>query len=219
MTIPDAVHHLLEALQLCRPLSGAVRCVGQFVRAFSTGLQLCRPLSGAVRALAAAIRPNPAARFNCAAPFRERLVLRFRRRGPAVRPFNCAAPFRERLAEFCPDRRLIHARLQLCRPLSGAVSSISHSLTWQALPALQLCRPLSGAVRVPLYRIAPDGAGAFNCAAPFRERLAGQSAHRCPGIAAFNCAAPFRERLAGRAAGVRAYRGPPSIVPPPFGSG
>ena len=63
------------------------------------------------------------------------------------------------------------------------------------LAMLQLCRPLSGAVRTP------DGA------AP-----TGSSAR-------FNCAAPFRERLASRlviADEVDLYA---SIVPPPFGSG
>ena len=61
-------------------------------------LQLCRPLSGAVRRQGARhARVDDPQRFNCAAPFRERLVrmslLKLRR----IPGFNCAAPFRERL--------------------------------------------------------------------------------------------------------------------------
>ena len=61
--------------------------------------------------------------------------------------------------------------------------------------------------------------GGFNCAAPFRERLA--APHRRPAQCAaygFNCAAPFRERLA-TSAWVESPALTASIVPPPFGSG
>ena len=37
--------------------------------------------------------------------------------------------------------------------------------------ALQLCRPLSGAVSRPGGAIRLHRTGSFNCAAPFRERL------------------------------------------------
>ena len=85
--------------------------------------------------------------FNCAAPFRERLVLRHfeqitmmgelqlcRPLSGAVRTpdgaaptgssarFNCAAPFRERLAACSTAENGWDSTLQLCRPLSGAVS-------------------------------------------------------------------------------------------------
>ena len=60
--------------------------------------------------------------------------------------FNCAAPFRERLGSWAPARRCWRLRLQLCRPLSGAVSSSAGH---------------QGAI----------ASWCFNCAAPFRERL------------------------------------------------
>ena len=84
--------------------------------------------------------------------------------------FNCAAPFRERLGFLTPAAKPASPPLQLCRPLSGAVS--------------QTC---------PSRRHTPYQC--FNCAAPFRERLAGTRC--CAGSSqdGFNCAAPFRERL------------------------
>ena len=108
---------------------------------------------------------------------------------------------------------------------------------------LQLCRPLSGAVTdVAQNDFRPVFAG-FNCAAPFRERLRGYADGAAAGKGvlqlcrplsgavshlhhrlhhrqerAFNRAAPFRERLV-RYYGLPGTLCPPSIVPPPFGSG
>ena len=109
--------------------------------------------------------------------------------------------------------------LQLCRPLSGAVSPDVQAVSLIAV-RLQLCRPLSGAVR---RRASARrwSSWPFNCAAPFRERLDARPlfatldqrtlqlcrplsgavslliiARFGPFFAAFNCAAPFRERLA-----------------------
>ena len=66
----------------------------------------------------------------------------------AMRPrsFNCAAPFRERLDANQQVEQPAKAGLQLCRPLSGAVSRAGRAAG---------DRRRSG----------------FNCAAPFRERL------------------------------------------------
>ena len=44
-------------LQLCRPLSGAVSCQPGWVSSPSVPLQLCRPLSGAVRVFLAVGNP------------------------------------------------------------------------------------------------------------------------------------------------------------------
>ena len=66
--------------------------------------------------------------------------------------FQCAfasivpPPFGSGYDDTLPARYHRHARLQLCRPLSGAVMA---SMPPRQLPArrgLQLCRPLSGAV-------------------------------------------------------------------------
>ena len=60
-------------------------------------LQLCRSLSGAV--ISGIRSPRTVlAPFNCAAPFRERLLRGVCGAGWPQRPFNCAAPFRERLS-------------------------------------------------------------------------------------------------------------------------
>ena len=59
--------------------------------------------------------------------------------------FNCAAPFRGRLAELAGEGVAQPHELQLCRPLSGAVSMAAQRAAGSAA-ALQLCRPLSGAV-------------------------------------------------------------------------
>ena len=111
-------------------------------------LQLCRPLSGAVSTTAGLALLASRRRFNCAAPFRGRLVdIAMPSLFPRCR-FNCAAPFRGRLERKAP-----------------------HSRHWAA--ALQLCRPLSGAVRSTALRTAVQ-AYRFNCAAPFRGRLAAE---------------------------------------------
>ena len=108
---------------------------------------------------------------------------------------------------------------------------------------LQLCRPLSGAVSWTCGGGDCRCGGGFNCAAPFRERLVRRRRHLkvraeqlqlCRPLSGavsrqgivvlvfvilgFNCAAPFRERLAGGAE-CTAVSAPASIVPPPFGSG
>ena len=68
-------------------------------------LQLCRPLSGAV---------------SSQSPGRQLLP---------PKGFNCAAPFRGRLVVVSPHQPVGMAALQLCRPLSGAVSNACrHSL-------------------------------------------------------------------------------------------
>ena len=110
-------------------------------------LQLCRPLSGAVSP-ARAESPPCTARFNCAAPFRERLD------GEGDSPVGHVQ------------------RLQLCRPLSGAVSGVTDDKGVTEVVLLQLCRPLSGAVSSRGGSSQEGGSGGrFNCAAPFRERL------------------------------------------------
>ena len=206
-------------LQLCRPLSGAVSACAGEPTAPAEKLQLCRPLSGAVRCPAAGLVGILRRCFNCAAPFRERLVIG-RRRKPAPltglqlcrplsgavsrsvsmpaarfpRRFNCAAPFRERLGPKSGPNPALTRPLQLCRPLSGAVSGPGERLGQGNRCWLQLCRPLSGAV---------SGMGFRRRARRFR----------------FNCAAPFRERLAGSPPQPRPRDWRASIVPPPFGSG
>ena len=162
-------------LQLCRPLSGAVSqryCAGC---SYILHLQLCRPLSGAVSRLRADNQAMNPTSFNCAAPFRERLA--------AARQAMVAL--------------LV---LQLCRPLSGAVSGISGRISMHS-KMLQLCRPLSGAVSRRLHRAGSAGGPCFNCAAPFRERLAAYQGVSVCIARCFNCAAPFRERLERRRAG------------------
>ena len=140
------------SLQLCRPLSGAVRPSFQRACMARVALQLCRPLSGAVSPPAGLAAGAADGSFNCAAPFRGRLggrrdcrpALRwicfncaapFRGRLdgiPVPRPrcplgFNCAAPFRGRLVVICSIIAAHSSALQLCRPLSGAVSLIGLS--------------------------------------------------------------------------------------------
>ena len=63
-------------------------------------LQLCRPLSGAVRRAVGGLAIT------------------------AVVSFNCAAPFRGRLVQIDEPEAFVEVGLQLCRPLSGAVSSV-----------------------------------------------------------------------------------------------
>ena len=61
-------------LQLCRPLSGAVRLAhGEMMTVYDL-LQLCRPLSGAVSRDCPPETPGYCPRFNCAAPERGRLA-------------------------------------------------------------------------------------------------------------------------------------------------
>ena len=186
-----------------------------------TRLQLCRPLSGAVRC--SALHGGRAeGSFNCAAPFRGRLA----GHSPAATrclsaSFNCAAPFRGRLVTRCLARQSTGAVLQLCRPLSGAVSAIA--VYRNRIPMCFNCAaPFRGRLGAGPGEV-PAVEGSFNCAAPFRGRL-GRSPvvpgravgalqlcrpyigryevrlRRVPGAQSerFNCAAPFRGRLAGR---------------------
>ena len=157
-------------LQLCRPLSGAVRGRSITPTVLAPGLQLCRPLSGAVRGRWSRGRSGGWSSFNCAAPFRGRLGPGNARIGNRRYTFNCAAPFRGRLAVRQEPHMAIIYNLQLCRPLSGAVR-IAAGAEGIAQPGLQLCRPLSGAVSWDTRRSASGGIS-FNCAAPFRGRLA-----------------------------------------------
>ena len=113
-------------------------------------LQLCRPLSGAVSAPASVAIIIPIARFNCAAPFRERLARSSISAGPP------------------------HIRLQLCRPLSGAVTSAWLPSTTRSRLGFNCAAPF----RERLHSIPNDGQSqlrGFNCAAPFRERLANRA--------------------------------------------
>ena len=118
--------------------------------------------------------------------------------------FNCAAPFRERLAAKDAGMRIHTRRLQLCRPLSGAVRLANRPPATHRDPDFNCAAPFRERLGLVHGRQRREGAG-FNCAAPFRERLVfgGRADTLCqPG---FNCAAPFRERLAGDA--------PPPVAP------
>ena len=69
--------------------------------------------------------PGPGGnRFNCAAPFRERLPCISSPPGWSSYGFNCAAPFRERLPPAPVSAATAATGLQLCRPLSGAVTDL-----------------------------------------------------------------------------------------------
>ena len=130
-------------------------------------------------------------------------------------------------------------RLQLCRPLSGAVIANSDVVIDIEDIGFNCAAPFR-------ERLSCAGEplrcwhSSFNCAAPFRERLSRVRGNPCAWHSSFNCAAPFRERLFRYLRG-RLRRGsvlqlcrplsgavipqwPPapalaSIVPPPFGSG
>ena len=155
--------------------------------------------------------------FNCAAPFRERLARS--RRCASVRSgcFNCAAPFRERLDPFPPPLYPLPASLQLCRPLSGAVSGKLNMVSG-TYTTLQLCRPLSGAVSIP----APGGVGEFRVLQLCRP-LSG--AVRCanppnplpnPSLQLCRPLSGAVSQTAGQPPAIGHWA---SIVPPPFGSG
>ena len=141
------IYSVRHVLQLCRSLSGAVMRQQSSIPAlpshasivplpFGSGYdRVARPF--AVHYGAASIVPLPFGsgysgvkggidalnpRFNCAAPFRERLSARAENECPPTCRFNCAAPFRERLFSSTSSRvRCRDSRLQLCRSLSGAV--------------------------------------------------------------------------------------------------
>ena len=236
----------LSILQLCRPLSEAViphrRCGPNIFGK----LQLCRPLSEAVMGIessqtsgsaspSASIVPPPfgsgywyislpqgrIVTFNCAAPFRKRLCRSQARpwssEGPSIVPPPFGSGYPPAVATYC--RSLVGPSIVPPPFGSGYRSSSPEPGT------LHTC---------------------FNCAAPFRKRLFSaehiaamrilhpsivpppfgsgypydsQQRHRRRNP--FNCAAPFRERLWPRPRRAIVLPGqlPPSIVPPPFGSG
>ena len=169
-------------------------------------------------------RSSRCRRFNCAAPFRERLERGQGNDWARGTGFNCAAPFRERLGGMMWPASTPSWTLQLCRPLSGAVSYDDHrsrrrhGLASTPSWTLQLCRPLSGAVSSGLHADYPVDTG-FNCAAPFRERLApgGCLRERC------HRKLQLCRPLSGAVSSIRmtdfAMASHASIVPPPFGSG
>ena len=174
---------------------------------------MCRPLSGAVSSLGGAGGRSDIICFNCAAPFRERLGGRIKRLqlcrplsgavslsfvwnpiGPSgtlqlCRPLSGAVRWRT------PSRLTSLLPLQLCRPLSGAVR-IASSMAMVRVSMLQLCRPLSGAVRI---RHLPTGTRLvwLQLCRPLSGAVSSRRRRRdsLPSCG-FNCAAPFRERLA-----------------------
>ena len=162
----------------------------------------------------------PQRRFNCAAPFRERLsAISIRTVGGGHIASIVPPPFGSGYAapagrtvrgydglQLCrPLSGAVMRRgigggggngggLQLCRPLSGAVISIPAVIAAVTV-ALQLCRPLSGAVMSydRLETTAADFASIVP--PPFGSGyLNGDASNRMRGCR-FNCAAPFRERL------------------------
>ena len=86
------------------------------------------------------------------------------------------------------------AKLQLCRPLSGAVMGRT-AFRFCVPPMLQLCRPLSGAVIRVGFELAGSGADASIVPPPFGSGYPVTPAHYPQSGPRFNCAAPFRERL------------------------
>ena len=191
----------------CPSETGAFNCAAPFRERLDTegdspatgedvklALQLCRPLSGAVRSRRRASCTRPGGPFNCAAPFRERLVVWLVWFPARLLTFNCAAPFRERLETGLPELTPSAMHLQLCRPLSGAVSLRQNAA---------------------LYR----RRGAFNCAAPFRERLACSGLSCWSGCFALQLCRPLSGAVSSGSRPQWRKDKDPSIVPPPFGSG
>ena len=84
--------------------------------------------------------------------------------------FNCAAPFRERLLVIAPPSLLKNWHLQLCRSLSGAVIDCRDRGCWRKMDPSIVPLPFGSGYRRDLRRLGPHHT-AFNCAAPFRERL------------------------------------------------
>ena len=89
-----------DLLQLCRPLSGAVRFYDQYMVDYPKDLQLCRPLSGAVRGVVALALLTGGILQLC-------------------RPLSGAVS-----GPAWPWGVKKLDALQLCRPLSGAVSCL-----------------------------------------------------------------------------------------------
>ena len=204
-------------LQLCRPLSGAVTIEKIAGAALLTELQLCRPLSGAVTAPRSPY-PHTAHRFNCAAPFRERLPFGNRLCFIPAFGLQLCRPLSGAVTGHPDTHPLGYHPLQLCRPLSGAVTAMPP--VWNtALPVLQLCRPLSGAVTLLNQLGATIPLVGFNCAAPFRERLQPQCPLWLPAAQRLQLCRPLSGAVTGRQGSRPRQGGRASIVPPPFGSG
>ena len=155
----------------------------------STMLQLCRPLSGAVRRRRRRRRRRFLC-FNCAAPFRERLGPVLRGDFQAHARFNCAAPFRERLASSRTPLSRTGTGFNCAAPFRERLEGGIWPTNWPAR-GLQLCRPLSGAVRRPSAPLPPRRPSCFNCAAPFRERLVRRRSRGCEGVGASIVPPPF----------------------------
>ena len=237
------IHGLV--LQLCRPLSGAViaRAASRHPRACGasivpppfgggyqrkgdpTGKQIgcfncAAPFRGRLcRHSRPSRRPRPG--FNCAAPFRGRLSPCWWARVTPSTCFNCAAPFRERLSASSGYRQRFGAGASIVPPPFGSGYPCYPAQGRRKLAASIVPPPFGGGYPCCWER-RKAGTESFNCAAPFRERLAvcasARLPHRvllqlcrplsgavssapAPGAApsstSFNCAAPFRERLVG----------------------
>ena len=160
---------------------------------YITTLQLCRSLSGAV-------------------------IVRRSLRGRACRRgFNCAAPFRERLLPLYERHAAGRSALQLCRSLSGAVMLQYFGWALAVVP-LQLCRSLSGAVMNDWSGPGPSVSLLQLCRSLSGAVIRGGRPSAPGRIRCFNCAAPFRERLYESCDADSANQ-QASIVPLPFGSG
>ena len=150
---------MIVGLQLCRPLPGAVTLVHRGDNVGALLLQLCRPLPGAVTSHWRVWASGGTGSFNCAAPFRGRLLGGIHSGADAYRRFNCAAPFRGRLPRR-PRPAVSSGRCFNCAaPFRGRLPS----KRWGGVArhnGLQLCRPLPGAVTCPFPCViaAPDEA-------------------------------------------------------------
>ena len=181
-------------------------------------LQLCRPLSGAVSSLTDSGLSQSTTSFNCAAPFRERLACISPRVCLTPSPLQLCRPLSGAVSPSVGASRITRMPLQLCRPLSGAVRS-SLPRHWPTGHSLQLCRPLSGAVSGALRRSGVTPYMLQLCR-PLSGAVSGRYvAGNDIQPNGFNCAAPFRERLADVGADADVGFRAASIVPPPFGSG
>ena len=87
------------------------------------------------------------------------------------RGFNCAAPFRGRLVLVCQVAGKGQPLTYHPSPISGTVSAGTTPLSPPPGARLQLCCPLLGTVSTGRNRSRISGNKCFNCAAPFRGRL------------------------------------------------
>ena len=93
---------------------------------------------------------------------------------PLGEGFNCAAPFRERLLRQPLPLVRCTALLQLCRSLSGAVIAVATEPL--GISGIASIVPLPfGSGYLPCRCSHSALLRSFNCAAPFRERLYGQA--------------------------------------------